>query len=1104
MNESRRILLLGLIMAAILMAVLAVTFDILYETAFRASESRLVELVQLHARTIESIAGFDIKWVGDFPGGPAAATLDQVLDAHRKYEALGLTGDLIVGRKKGDGLEFLVQSARSGQSPVSGWSEPLARALEGLSGTLVGRDARGVEVLAAYEPITSLGLGLVAKLDMSEIRTPFYQAARVAAGFALLAIAAGVALFFRVTSPILRRIQQSEQLVKSVVENLVDGVLVRNAAGKLVYANERLAAMLGTTREELVARSLAELECRHFVAGPLGPPRPARATMLPVEHAVRRLGGESFPAEVSQARLGEGEGALSLVQLRDITERKQNEEALARQAEEIRRARDELELRVRERTAQLEALNVDLAQARDAADDANRAKGDFLANMSHEIRTPMNAVIGLSHLALKTQLDDRQRDYLSKVHSSAQTLLGIINDILDFSKIEAGKLDLEAIDFFLDDVLQQLIDFVSVRASEKQIELLVQRAAGLPEALVGDPPRLKQVLLNLVGNALKFTDKGDAIVGIAVEGSDENGVTLRFSVSDTGIGMTPEQMTRLFQSFSQADTSTTRKYGGTGLGLAISQRLVGLMGGSIGVKSEAGRGTTFTFALRFGVGTKTHAPRTVPNLSELPVLIVDDNAAARAIFAEMLLELGCPVGTAHSGEEALDAIAKAAVADGRPFSLVLLDWKMPGMDGLETARRVRALPPPANETRLVMITNDDSSELRSALKGLGVQGVLSKPVSPSTLLDTLMKTIFPGDAQAEARTRQQPVEERRFRGEHILLVEDNEINQQVARELLELAGLSVRIAEHGQAALEALAQEPFGLVLLDMQMPVMDGYAAAQAIRLQERYAAMPIIAMTAHATREEREKCLALGMNDHVSKPIEPQVLYETLARHLYGSKDAAAPPDEPGPAVVAESAGPPARAVDVEAGLRRVGGNRQLYTKLATRFRKEFSTAGREIERLLAGGDRESAGRAAHTLRGVAGNLGAVEVFDRARAVEQALKEGRLETALAGLGPLDESLAAAAVALAEFREPDESPPPVLASPAGGDPIRLRPLVKRLVALLDDGDVSARETLAALRAAAPACAEALGAIKGHLDCYEFEPAAQKARELESSLGPDA
>lgn len=642
-----------------------------------------------------------------------------------------------------------------------------------------------------------------------------------------------------------------------------------------------------------------------------------------------------------------------------------------------------------------------LHEAKYAAEQANRAKSDFLATMSHEIRTPMNAVIGMTHLVQRTELTSKQADYVKKIESSAKSLLGIINDILDFSKIEAGKLQFESVDFDLDTVLENLAHLMAVRKADKEnLEILFRVEQDVPRQLKGDPLRLGQVLTNLGANAIKFTESGQVLVAVrCVEQDPQLGVVLEFSVADSGIGMTMEEQSRLFKPFSQTDSSTTRKYGGTGLGLSISKRMVELMDGSIGVESEPGQGSRFYFTARLGLGQQS--PQATRHLSadlrNLEVLVADDNATAREILEELLLGFGYQVTLAATGQEAVDEVK--ARGEANPFDLVLLDWRMPGLDGIEAATEIARTQGDKAPVTILVTAYGRDDVVRSAQQA-GVAGVLSKPANESMLFDAIasafgnqphLEPIAPGH------------QTRYFSGQQVLLVEDNEVNQQVARELLEQAHLVVTIANHGREAITLLEQRSFDIILMDVQMPVMDGLTATRLIRKEKLAPKTPIVAMTANAMQGDRDLCLDAGMDDYLSKPIEPDELMGTLSHYLQ--------PTGSSPGSVLHAPGgdwefPLIHGLDPKAGLRRVAYNAALYRKLLLQFRREQGATAVHIRVALAEADLETAIRAAHNLKGVAANLGALQVSGQASELEKRLRGQALQDLEGPLGLLERTL--------------------------------------------------------------------------------------------------
>ncbi|MBF0234700.1 MAG: response regulator [Desulfamplus sp.] len=632
-----------------------------------------------------------------------------------------------------------------------------------------------------------------------------------------------------------------------------------------------------------------------------------------------------------------------------------------------------------------------------------KAKSEFLANMSHEIRTPMNAIIGFSGLAMNTELSVRQRDFLEKIESSAKSLLGIINDILDFSKIEAGKLEMESINFRLDDVIKNITNVVSVKAAEKNIELISAFGSDVPVSLTGDPLRLGQVMTNLVNNAVKFTSAGNILIKVELVFKAENSCTLRFSVSDTGIGMTSEQLARLFSAFSQADNSVTRKYGGTGLGLTISKDLVEMMGGKIQVESESGKGSTFSFTARFTLSPqhKENQFSLPEDMSGLRVLVVDDNAAAREILREQLEMFHFEVSTVDSGAAAIQELERAFI-DQKEYNLVVMDWKMPQMDGIEAAKRIRYDSKLGKIPLIIMTTAFGRKEEMLQAEQVGIKGFLLKPVIPSLMFDTIMQ-VFGKESISSIRSAKLPeieaIDMDAIKGAKVLLVVDNDMNQQIAVEILQGAGLIVEIAQNGREGVDAVHKNEYDIVLMDVQMPVMGGYEATQLIRRNERFKDLPIIAITAHAMHGYREQCIDIGMNDYISKPIDQKHLFKTILQWIKPGARTFDPKINPQPEdtmIPDTDVELPDRLpdIDIESGLCRINGNRRLYKKLLLDFAGKYATASGEMKHMRTHNDLTSIHRLAHTIKGVAANL----------AIEGGLRLAAQELEFAADTPLSE----------------------------------------------------------------------------------------------------
>ena len=637
---------------------------------------------------------------------------------------------------------------------------------------------------------------------------------------------------------------------------------------------------------------------------------------------------------------------------------------------------------------------LNIAEAKNVAEAAIKAKGDFLANMSHEIRTPMNAIIGLNHLLARTELSKKQTDYVIKVSNSAKGLLGIINDILDFSKIEAGKMDIENINFEMNDVMDNLLNLISEKVRAKGLELIIAIDKKIPFTINGDPLRISQILINFVSNALKFTENGEIKISCNLDSLEDDTAVLKFSVQDTGLGLSDEQQKKLFSAFTQADTSTTRKYGGTGLGLSISKRLAELMGGSVGVVGELGVGSTFYFTVNCKI-IKKHVQNNLiipQEIHDLRVLIVDDNESARNILNDYISDFNFRVKAVDNGREAISEFLLANGEANDPYHLVLLDYRMPDLNGIEVIKEFRKLKS-LDQPKVILVTGYGREEILKEAEDASFDGYLLKPVRQSVLFDTIMQTFGHEDKIESSEKVANTVSTEllnKIRGASVLLVEDNEINQQVAVELLTSEGLFVDVADDGKIGCEMIEQKEYELVFMDLQMPVMDGFEATMRIRKELNRKELPVIAMTADAMTGVEDKVKAVGMNDYITKPIDLGELWKILGKWIKpGDREL-----PKGFVVENKSEGeisfPKIEGIDTEAGLRRVGNNSRLYKNLLKQLIDDYSDVTKNISVLSEKGQIEEAVREAHTVKGVSANLGAGELQDQMADIEEKLKDG------------------------------------------------------------------------------------------------------------------
>jgi two-component system sensor histidine kinase/response regulator len=792
-----------------------------------------------------------------------------------------------------------------------------------------------------------------------------------------------------------QELNESKIVLQNILDTMLAGVvLVEQETGSVIEANPEALRIMGYARDEVIGR-----DCSIF-----DDPEKDGFCSDAAQRELTATGkdGRKIPV-LKTVNTFSMRGKTYLTEsFLDITDRKQAEENLRR--------------------------------AMELTEAATRSKSEFLANLSHEIRTPMNAIVGLSHLMLKTETTPKQRDYLGKIRDAVHTLLGLINDVLDLSKIEAGKIELESAAFNLHRVLESVASVLAVKAAEKGLDLLYRVAPEVPLTLLGDSLRLGQVLTNLIGNAIKFTERGEVVVSIELARREGDQAVLGFSVRDTGIGLTPEQQDKIFTPFTQADASTTRRYGGTGLGLSISKQLVGLMGGEIGLKSQPGKGTTFHFTATF-VAPGLDLPfskRVAPNLRGLRALVADDNPTARLIFKDMLASFSFKAVAVDSGQAALDELARARAA-AKPYDLVLLDWRMPGLDGLETAAKIKANQALATAPKIILITAFGGEELLGQAEELRLEGVLFKPVNPSLLFDMIMEAF---GTKAPNCGPGRPCRESQLippglAGRRVLLAEDNAINRQVALELLAEAGVDADVAVNGREAVDMLSggTPPYDAVLMDVQMPVMDGFEATRVIRSVLGLRTLPVIAMTAHALAGDAKKCLDAGMNDHVPKPVDADQMYRVLARWLRSDAPPAAPaaaakafaPDAPAGARDARTAALAAAlpALDVAGALARLRGNQDLYHRLLHDFIRDFADAPERFRALQAKGEAQQAAALAHTLAGLAGTLGARDMAQAASLLETAARLGEPERCPEPLALIARALADLAAALAASPKP-------------------------------------------------------------------------------------
>ncbi|WP_105170070.1 hybrid sensor histidine kinase/response regulator [Pseudoalteromonas sp. T1lg23B] len=738
-------------------------------------------------------------------------------------------------------------------------------------------------------------------------------------------------------------------------------------------------------------------------------------------------------------------------------------------------------------------MEAQLREAKAKADSTSKAKGEFLANMSHEIRTPMNAIIGMSHLVLNTKLSKQQMNYIKKIDMAANNLLGIINDVLDFSKIESGKMTIVNEEFDLEEVMTNVSVVNSVKAEDKGIELLLDIPSSIPTNLIGDSLRLGQVLINLCGNAIKFTEHGEVIITATVVELTADAALLRFSVKDSGIGLTKEQQDKLFKAFSQADSSITRKYGGTGLGLSISKRLVELMGGQIGVSSQPGVGSEFYFTVKVGLQAQPRKQWLCPEsiIRNTSVLVVDDNDAAREIMSNLIKGLGFATYAVASAQEALDELAR------RPYQLVFTDWSMPEVDGCQLASRIYDLNLQPKPKIILVTAHSRELDMDEALIRK-LDGIISKPINASIVFDCVIDCFDIKGREAPVVKRQ--LEHVSFAGAKVLLVEDNVTNQEVATEMLKSLDLHVTIANHGQEALEMLERgEQFELVFMDMQMPVMDGLTATKKIRAQPQFANLPIVAMTANAMHEDIERCMAAGMNAHISKPINFNKMVSTIDAQINSGE-----PTKPALEEATQHETEAAAAensyeldgIDINEGLERIGGNEKAYWSILGKFIHKQIEELINLEQALIIGDSEHASRIAHSLKGSAANLSANYLVEQGTSFETQIKTAgkvdieQLHEVIDYLRDMHEKLESRQAETQQVNTTDSTTMPKA---------KLDKLFTELLELVESNDVQAIELVDTLSDQDVVSKEKLEQLRNTITDFEFEKAKAILQELRGS-----
>ena len=971
LSDRRRVVYLAFIMLVVASSVLAVSLFALYRVAFEEERQFRLELVKTQARLIEAVARFDVEYSdGDVVGGAFEATMSQVRQGQAQVgtDRFTETGEFLAARIENGQMVWLLSDREPVSLSNSGLSEPMRRALSGESGTIVDLDYRGDMVLAAYEPVAVLDIGLVAKIDVAEIRRPFIRTATLAGLITLALVCVASALFVRVSNPMIAGLEE-RAFLEALISSAPTSITILDADRRVVRVNPAFERMFGYAADEVIGERAVDMLVPEVSRAEVEKTRQqSRATGEAVASEVQLTckDGHAIWARLSTARVdggGVAEGGM-VVSCEDLTLIKSTEERLR--------------------------------QARDAAEAGTVAKTAFLANMSHEIRTPMNGVLGMTELLLDMNLGADQLRTAETIRSSAESLLAILNDILNLSKIEAGHIQIETIPFNVPKLMSNTARLLAVKASERGLELALDVGGDVPARAVGDPGRIRQVIGNLISNAVKFTEDGEIVVSVKRVGERDGAPIVRFAVRDTGIGIPAEKLEHVFEEFTQADSSTTRVYGGTGLGLPICRKLVALMGGTLEAASVAGQGSEFFFELSLEEAPDEEGADlrdALVDLEQKPVLVVDDNSTNRRIVRGILEAAGAQTDEADGADSALAAI-RAANTDGAPYGVAIIDSQMPGRDGFDLAREVQNTAELA-DLQLIMLTSGATKGEGSRARDLGIAAYLTKPISRPDLLETLAAVLArPKTESADAATlitRHSIAEERPELS--ILLAEDNPVNQAVAGMMLRKRGHHVEVVEDGRAAVDAVQRGDYDIVLMDIEMPELDGIGATLEIREMPEHHDLPIIALTAHALTGERDRCLASGMTDFLSKPFNAHELFATVERwgmpatpsRMCGPTDTAAD---------AAVASPPVALDRFRATMREAGAEEAVDAAIAL----YLDDAPQRMERLgkaVADADVAEIGSTAHSFKSASAMIGADSLAELLKKIEQAGEDGSAERA-------------------------------------------------------------------------------------------------------------